>query len=182
VFPVGAYYALRTGGDAFAVLRTVRGVVLQMEPDATIENVATMRQIVDNRLRRPRMYLVLLGIFAATAIALAVGGIYGVMAHAVARRTRDIGIRRALGASAGHVVAQIVGNAALLTGLGIVAGLLGAAALTRSLASLLFGIQPLDATTFAAVALLFAVVGIAASLVPARRAMDVDPLVAIREP
>src|SRR5438093_7692358 len=116
----------------------------------------------------------LLGIFAVLAVLLAAVGIYGVMAYSVTRRTREIGIRMALGAARADVLSLVLGQTLALTVAGIVLGLAGAAALTRYLAGMLFGVTPLDPTTFAAVAVIFGAVAICAALTPARRATNVD--------
>jgi len=122
----------------------------------------------------------LLGIFAGLAVVLAAVGVYGLMSFLVAQRTREIGIRMAIGARAGDVLRLIVMRAVLLTGTGVALGLLGALLLTRLLESLLFGVKPTDPLTFAGVAAVLGIVAIAASVVPARRAARVDPLIALR--
>ena len=122
----------------------------------------------------------MLGFFAATAAALEVMGVYGVLSYLVAQRTREIGVRMALGATRTDVLARIVRNGFLLISLGIVLGLVGAAATTRVLDGMLFGITSLDPLTFVAVAVMFAAVATFASCVPARRATMVDPMIALR--
>jgi putative ABC transport system permease protein len=176
----GTYFAVRTDSDPAAIVTAVRGVVRQMDPSAAVDNVATMEQIVSNAMSRPRLYAVLLGIFAGVAMVLAVIGIYGVLAHVVAHRAREIGIRMALGAQRFQVVGLVLRQTVVLTIVGIVAGLAGAAALSRYVEGLLFGLTPLDLTTFAAVVVMFVAVATLASYVPARRAARVDPLVALR--
>jgi putative ABC transport system permease protein len=126
------------------------------------------------------MYAVLLGTLAALAVALAAAGIYGVMAYTVAQRTREIGIRVALGARPGSVLRLVMGQSALLSVAGVVIGLAGAMRTTTYLQGLLFGLTPLDPATFAGVALLFLAVATLASFVPALRATAVDPSVALR--
>jgi len=145
-----------------------------------VDNIATMDEIVSSSIARPRLYAVLLATFAGVAVTLAAIGIYGVMSFSVARRTREIGIRIALGARHAAVMGLVLRHGAMLTGLGLIGGLAAAAALTRSLRGLLFGITPLDHSTFAAVTLLFAAIALLAAYVPARRATAVDPLAAIR--
>ena len=178
--PAGAYYAIRTGGDPEGVVTDVRALVRQINPLATLDNVATMDQIVSNALTRPRLYSVLLGLFAGIASLLAAAGIYGVMTFAVTQRTREIGIRMALGAQRAEVLALVLRQSTALTLMGIALGLGAAAATTRSLQGLLFGLTPLDPMTFVAVAVLFASVATLAAYVPARRATRVDPLIALR--
>jgi putative ABC transport system permease protein len=122
----------------------------------------------------------MLSVFASVAAILAAIGIYGVLAYAVVQRTREIGIRMALGAQRAQVLALVLGKGAILTAAGIALGLAGAAAGTRLLQDLLFGVTPLDPTTFAAVSVLFGLVAMVACYVPARRATAVDPMVALR--
>ena len=131
-------------------------------------------------LARPRFYAVMLGVFAGVACVLAAIGIYGVLAYAVAQRTREIGIRMALGAQRVQVLALVLRSGAFLTIAGIALGLAGAAAGTRLLQGMLFGITPLDPQTFVAVSVLFGAVATLASYLPARRATRVDPMVALR--
>ena len=181
VFPAGAYYAVRTAVDPTSVIGHVHGIVMQAEPQASLENIATMDQIVSNGMTRPRMYAVLLGIFAGVAVALGAAGIYGVMAYAVTERTRELGIRMALGAQRAEVLGIVLRQSTSLTVAGMALGLAAAVAATRYLEAFLFGLTPLDPATFAAVALLFASVATGAALVPARRATRVDPLIALRQ-
>ena len=179
-FPTGTYYAIRTAADPTSMLATMRALIRERDPQATIDDVATMQQIVANSVMRPRVYAVLLGVFAAVAIALAGVGLHGVMAYSVTQRTREIGIRMALGAQSLEVLRLVMGRSAALTMVGLVAGLGGAIATTRYLEGLLFGVTPLDPATFIAVSSAFAVVAALAALVPARRATRVDPIVALR--
>jgi len=176
----GTYFAVRTDADPAAIAASVRGVVRQLDEAATVDNIATMDQIVSNAMSRPRLYAVLLGIFAGVAMILAAIGIYGVLSYLVAHRAREIGIRMALGAQRFRVVALVLRQTAVLTVVGVVVGVIGAAALSRYLEGLLFGLTPLDATTFVAVVVMFAAVAMLASYVPARRATRVNPLVALR--
>jgi putative ABC transport system permease protein len=175
------YFALRTEGDPATVLPQVRDVVRQVDPQGAIYNVASMDLIVSNAVARPRMYAVLLGIFASVAVLLAVIGIYGVMAYAVAQRTRELGIRIALGARRAQVLGLVLRQSLALIVIGIALGLSGAAAVTRYLKGLLFGLTPLDTPTFLAVSLTFALVATLASYLPARRATRIDPLIALRD-
>jgi putative ABC transport system permease protein len=176
----GSYFAVRTDADLAAIAASVRDAVRQMDPSATVSNIATMDQIVSNAMSRPRLYAVLLGIFAGVAMMLSAIGIYGVLSYLVAHRGREIGIRMALGAQRSVVVALVLRQTAVLTTVGVVVGLIGAAALSRYLEGLLFGLTPLDVTTFVAVTVMFAAVAMLASYIPARRATRVDPLVALR--
>ncbi len=176
----GTYFAIRTGADPSALASSVRGIVRQLDPTATVDNIATMEQIVSNAMARPRLFAVLLGIFAGVAMILAAIGIYGVLGYMVSHRAREIGIRMALGAPRFQVVALVLRQTAVLTVVGVTLGVAGAAALSRYLEGLLFELTPLDVTTFAAVVVMFGVVAALASYVPARRATRVDPLVALR--
>jgi putative ABC transport system permease protein len=180
VFPAGAYYAVRTSVDPESIIPSVRGIVQQLDPQATLFYVAPMTDVVASTISRPRLYAVLMGIFSAVGLGLAVIGIYGVMAYSVAQRTREIGIRVALGARRAQVITLVVRQSAVLTVVGIVLGLSGAAMLSRYLEGLLFGVTPLDPATFAGAAALFMLVALAAAVGPTRRATGVDPLVALR--
>ena len=180
LLPVGAYYTLRTTGDASQAVNAVRTVVRQLDPNATLDHVATMEEIVSNSIVRPRMYAVLVAIFSAVAVALASIGLYGVMSYSVAQRRREIGIRIALGAQRGQVMGMVLRCSTVLAAIGIAIGLAGAAGVTRFLQGMLFGVTPFDPPTFALVAALFASIALVASYVPARRATSVDPLEALR--
>ena len=180
VFPVGPYYAIRTNRDPESIVPGVRAIVQQMDAQASLFYIAPMEQVVASTISRPRLYATLLGVFSVIGLGLAVIGIYGVMSYSVAQRTREIGIRVALGAKRRQVIALVLGQSAVLTVIGIVLGLSGAAMLSRYLEGLLFGVTPLDPTTFAAATALFALVALVAALGPVRRATGVDPLVALR--
>lgn len=158
----------------------IRDVIRAMDKEQPVYNVRPMIQLVDSSIAQRRFNLTLLGGFALLALVLASIGIYGVMSYSVAQRTREIGVRMALGAQTRDVLKMILGQALGLTLIGLVSGLFGAFALTRFLASLLFGVTTTDATTFTVVSLVLGVVALAACLVPARRATKVDPLVALR--
>jgi putative ABC transport system permease protein len=180
VFPLGAYFAARTHGDRDDLVHQVRAIATGVEPEAGVFNVATMDGIVANRMSRPRLYAVLLGTFAGIAVVLAFVGIYGVIAYTVSQRTREIGIRMALGASSARVRRMVLAQSLAVAAGGIAAGLGAAAGLSRSLRGLLFGVEPLDPLTFAVVTMAFVVVvGIAAWL-PSRRATTIMPVVALR--
>jgi putative ABC transport system permease protein len=174
------YFAVRTKSDPLSIVPAVRNAVHAIDPQVGLDNVATMEQIVANSISRPRLYAVLLGIFAAVSVTLAGIGIYGLTAYSVVRRTREIGIRMALGSSASQVRNLVIRQSMVLVAAGIVIGCSGAAALTRFLQGLLFGVEPFDALTLLSVVGLFLFVGIVASYAPARRATRVDPLVALR--
>jgi putative ABC transport system permease protein len=180
LFPVGAYYALRTDADEGTIMASVRRVVRELDAEAGLFNIASMDQLVATTIARPRMYAVLLAIFASVGVVLAAVGIYGVLAYSVTQRTREIGIRMALGAQRSAVITLVLGESVVLTAIGIVLGVAGAAAITRYLEKMLFGLTPLDPLTFVAVSFLFAAVAALASWVPARRATTVSPLIALR--
>jgi putative ABC transport system permease protein len=126
------------------------------------------------------MYAVLLGIFAAVAVLLAVIGIYGVMAHSVTSRTREIGVRMALGAQKSEVVTHVLRQSALSIGVGLALGLAGATAMTKYLEGMLFGVTPLDGLTFVAVSVLFLAVALFAAFLPSQRAAKINPVLALR--
>jgi putative ABC transport system permease protein len=175
-------FFVRTDRDPATLMPTVRSLVNRVDSAAGIDVMLPMEQLVASSLTRPRFYAILLGIFAAIAAVLGAIGIYGVLAYVVGQRTQEIGIRMALGAERGAVLGLILilrRGIALMT-IGITVGLAGAAGLNRYLSGMLFDLTPLDSATYAAVAVLFAAVGVAASYLPARRATQVDPVVALR--
>jgi putative ABC transport system permease protein len=174
------YFALRVEGDSGPAARSIRDMARQVDAQAMVEDIAPMEQIVFDSIARPRLFTVLLAIFAAAAALLAAIGIYGVMAYAVARRMRELGIRVALGAHRKDLLRLVLGQGLVLTGAGIGLGLAGAAAVTRYLGGMLFGLTPLDPATFIGVAALFSAVATMAAYVPARRATEVDPMIALR--
>jgi len=171
---------VRLNGDADALLSSIRPLVRQLDPLAFVDNVAPMENLVSNTYARPRLYALVLGIYALVAIGLAAVGIYGVIAFAVVQQTREIGIRMALGARRRQVQALVVRDIALVAGLGLAIGLGGAVWSSRLFDGLLFGISPLDRGTYALVAAAFAAIAMLAALVPARRASAVDPVTALR--
>jgi putative ABC transport system permease protein len=177
---LGPYYALRHEADDALVLSRVQDLVHRMDDQAGLFNVATMEQLVSNGISRPRLYAVLLGVFAVVAGVLAVIGLYGVMAYSVAQRTPEIGIRMALGAQRRQVLRLVLGQSFILTVSGIALGVAGALVTTRSLGGMLYGITPLDLRTFVGVSIVFAAAAMAAAWIPANRATKIDPLLAIR--
>ena len=139
-----------------------------------------MEEVRSMSVVSPRLNLLLFGLFAALALVLASVGIYGVTAYSVAQRTREIGIRMALGATQAQVMRDVLGYGVRLTSLGLVFGLAGALAGTRVLSSLLYGVRSTDAITFVAVSMVLTAVAFMASYLPARRAIRVDPIIALR--
>ena len=171
---------MRTRTDPALTLRAAYGVVQSLDRDLPVYDALTLESMVNRSLGQPRFYLLLLAVFAVLAVVLAAVGIYGVMAYSVQQRTREIGIRMALGASADRVVSMVVGRGLMLAVLGVALGTAGAYAVTRVLRGLLYGVSERDPLTFAGVAVLLGVVALVASWIPARRAARVDPLVAMR--
>jgi putative ABC transport system permease protein len=176
----GVYVAARTGGEAAALAPAVRRESQAIDPSQPLYQVNTMEQVVADSIATQRLSTTLLGFFAAVALALAGVGIYGVMSYAVSQRRHEIGIRMALGAQPRDVLRMVVGQGMLLAGLGLALGLAGAFALTRVMASLLYGVSATDPLVFLSVPFALAAVALVANLVPARRAMRVDPMVALR--
>jgi putative ABC transport system permease protein len=170
---------VRTQGGA-TPLNALRTTVASIAPGVPIYGVSTMQQKISGTLARSHFDTFLLSIFAATALLLSSVGIYGVLSYTVAQRTRDIGIRMALGASQAQVMCDVLAQGMRLTILGLMFGLAGALAVTRVLSSLLYGVGSTDAATFVAVSMLLATVALMASYLPSRHATRIDPLVALR--
>jgi putative ABC transport system permease protein len=171
---------VRASSPPAALERPVREAIWLVDKERPIYGVATMDQVIAESVAQRRFAMLLLAAFAGLALLLALVGIYGVMAYSVTERTHEIGIRSALGATRRQILELVLGQAMVFTAAGIGLGLLGAAALTRLLATLLFEVKPIDAVTFASVAVLLAFVALLACLIPARRAARVDPMVALR--
>jgi putative ABC transport system permease protein len=171
---------VRTATDPSSAIRAVKEQVYAVDKDQPMYKIRTMDQVVADSESSPRFTLVLLGIFATVALALAAVGIYGVISYTVTQRTREIGIRIALGAERHDVLRLVVGQGLGLSLFGVAAGLGAAFALTRLMSSLLFGVSATDPVIFASASLFLAMVALMASYVPARRAMTVDPMVSLR--
>jgi putative ABC transport system permease protein len=171
---------VRAQGDPENLFNGVRRAVYATDPDQPIARLDTMERVVAASVAGQRFNMALLGAFAALALALAAVGIYGVTAYSVSQRTREMGLRMALGARPGALQRMVLKEAGLLAGVGLAAGLALALMATRLMASLLFGVPPTDPATFAAVALTLGAVALAAAWLPGRRATRVDPMVALR--
>ena len=171
---------MRSTVDPNALISSARSIIHQMDPDLTIFDVQTMQERLDRSLWTRRTYSWLFGVFAGLALIMAIAGIYGVISYAVTQRTREIGIRIALGAEPRQVLAEVLRQGMTLATVGVLIGLIGAFAATRLLQSLLAGISPHDPWAFAAVSILLVVAALVANLIPARRASKVDPMVALR--
>jgi putative ABC transport system permease protein len=174
------FVVARAAADPLSLSSALRGAVAAMDKNLAVSNVSAMEEITARSIGQERFTLLLLGVFSALALLLAVAGIYGVMSYAVAQRTHEIGVRVALGAQTRDVLKMVVtqGMALVFAGVGI--GLASALALTRFIRGLLFGVSATDPMTFAGVAALLALVALVACYVPARRATKVDPMIALR--
>jgi putative ABC transport system permease protein len=171
---------LRTAGDPMAVARTVASVIRSVDPDMPVYDVKTMEDRISETTGQPRFEAAIVAFFAAAALFLAAIGIFAVVAHSTAQRTQEIGIRMALGADAPRVVQTVMRDGLRPVLLGVALGMGGALALSRILASVLFHVAPTDPSTFLLSALVLTLVAIAACLGPARRATQVDPMIALR--
>ena len=172
--------ALRVDGDPLAVVPFLRAAVRRVHPDAAVDDVMTMNTRISVSVAEPRFNAVVLGFFGVTALTLAAVGVYGVIAHAVSRRRREIGIRMALGALRHDVLGLVLRQSAWSVGVGTVAGLVGAGAVTQFLDSLLFGVATTDIATFLAAPALLLLVAALACYLPARRATRLDPAMVLR--
>ncbi len=180
-FPaMSAAFAVRTEGDPLRFVNAVRGAVLAIDRDQPISAVQTMERMVEASEGQRRLVAMLLGLFAGTALLLAMVGIYGAIAYSVSQRTNEMGIRRALGAQPIDILRLVMGPGFGLTLAGAALGMGGAIALTRVIRSLLFQVSSTDPWTYAGIAVLFLLVAMAASYIPARRATRVDPTAALR--
>jgi len=177
-----SYMALvvRATASPESLATSAREAVWAVDKDQRITNMKTMRQYLSEAVAAKRFNMTLLGVFASLAMILAAAGIYGVMSYSITQRTHEIGIRMALGAAQGDVLKLVVGQAMTLALVGVSTGLVASFALTRVMSSLLFGVTATDPLTFAAIPVLLTGVALAACFVPARRAMKVDPIIALR--
>lgn len=175
-----ASLVVRAYGDARQIMREAELAVHRVDPDQAVSDLQTMDSVFSDSVSAPRFQLVLLLVFAGIALALAIIGVYGVVSYSVTQRTQEIGIRVALGARAGDVIQMVLQEAVLLAGVAVVLGLSGAFALTRLLQSLLFEVTPTDPVTLGVVATAVLFVAVASAFVPARRAVRVNPMIALR--
>jgi putative ABC transport system permease protein len=171
---------LHTTRDPRSVVADARAVIKQLDPSLAIDQIKTLDAVLAESVAEPRFYMILLTAFAAVAIALSAIGIYGVVAYLVGQRSRELGIRMALGASPASVVQMVVREGVAMVAVGVGVGLAGALALTQLMGALLFGVRATDPLTYAAVTLLLGVVALVAASVPASRAARVDPALAMR--
>jgi putative ABC transport system permease protein len=173
---------LRSAGDPLALAQPLRAIIRDLDPGLAVTEIAVLRDLVGQSLDEERFRTILLAAFAGVALLLSLIGIYGVLAFVVARRTGEIGLRMALGAERGRVLTEVLRSGARLIALGLLIGLAVAAFASRSLESMLFGLQALDATTYIAVAVTLSIAAFLACWIPAARAARVEPLTALRRP
>jgi predicted permease len=177
----GLSLAVRTKSDPHAAANAVAGAIHEFGPDIPVSNVFSMDDLIAQSMSPQRFNVMLLAAFAGLALLLAAVGIYGVLSYTVRRRVREIGIRMALGASQSDILRLVVSDGMKPILLGVALGVIAAIALSRLVASLLFGVPPTDPMTFTAVTLLLVIVGIAANTLPAYRATKVEPTQTLRE-
>jgi len=179
-FLSGMTFAVRTAAQPASMATAMRGVLREVDRNQPVQSIAAMTDLVAKTTAEPQFQTRLIAIFAMLALLLAAIGMYGVLACAVAERTREIGIRMALGAEKNDITRMILRRSLLLVSAGVALGVAGALAVTRVLAKLLFEVKPSDPATFLGVAALLVAVALLAGLLPARRATRVDPLIALR--
>jgi putative ABC transport system permease protein len=171
---------VRTRGEPLDAVPALRGLLKSLDQNLPVERISTMNMVIGDSLQSTRFNTVLLGLFAAIALALAAVGIYGVVTWNVTQRTREIGVRLALGANRSNVLLLVIGQAMRVVILGIALGVVGSLAMAHTLQSLLFGISAFDPLTFVGVVGLLAASALLACWLPARRATKVDPMIALR--
>jgi predicted permease len=181
-FPLDrAMFAVRTLGDPLQLVSAIRREIAAVDRHQAVTAVRTMESVIEASEGRRRSITTLLSIFAASGLLLVIIGIYGVLASSVSQRTREVGIRRALGAQPADVLRLVIGQGLALLAAGVALGIAGAIAATRVMEGLLFQVSPTDPTTFAAVAVILLLVTLAASYIPARRALGIEPAVALKD-
>ena len=178
----GMALVVRTASDPKGFVESIRREVLAVDAEQPIYDVAAMVDVVSRSVFLPRVSMLLLGAFAISALLLAVVGIYGVVSYTVTQRTRELGVRMALGADANSTLRLVLGKSMMLIGAGAACGLVASVAVTRVMSGLLYDVSPLDPAVFAGVSIVLATAGFVASLIPALRATRVDPIVALRVP
>ena len=176
----GMALVVRTASDPKGFIDSIRREILAIDAEQPIYDASTMVDVVSRSVFLPRISMLLLGAFALTALLLAVVGIYGVVSYSVTQRTRELGVRMALGAAAADTLRLVLGRSLRLVAAGTACGLVASLAVTRVMSGLLYDVSPLDPVVFVGVSLLLAGAGLVASLVPARRATRVDPIEALR--
>src|SRR6185436_13379196 len=173
-------FAARTTGDPTSIIADLRAIARDIDPRLAVDAAVPMERVVSGLTTRPRFYAAILTTFGAIAGFIAVIGLYGVLSYVVGQRTKELGIRMALGARRGAVLKLVLRQGAAIVAIGVAVGIAGAVALTRYLEGMLYGLGTLDVTTFAVVAVAFAAVAMVAAYLPARRATAIDPLSALR--
>ena len=171
---------IRTTGDPYDVLPAVKSAVLDVLPDVPLRNVRTMEEVLSRRIAQRKLNMLLLGLFGLLGLVISAVGIYGVLAYVVSQRTREIGVRMALGATRGKVVGMVLTNALVLVATGLVVGGIGAWYLSSAASTFLFRLESNDPRAFAAAIVALSLAALVASAIPARRAATVDPVVALR--
>jgi predicted permease len=179
-FPTQMTLVVRTDGDVATLATRLRAAVASVDPSVPVKSVRPLDDLVSNSAARARFTMLLLATFAAVALVLGAVGVYGVVAYAVARRTREIGVRMALGARATDVLAMVLREGGTLTAIGVALGIAGALVTSRVLAGFLFGVTPTDLAVFVSVPAVLGIVALGACVIPARRAARVDPVTALR--
>jgi putative ABC transport system permease protein len=174
------YFVVRTNTAAGTFKGAFQSRLANIDTEIRLSRISSMDDLIRSSLKRPRFNLVLVAIFATTALLLAAVGIYGVMSYLVEQQTREIGIRSALGAKRSHILKLVIGRGVGMASAGIALGLVAAFGLTRFLAGLLYGVAAVDPITFIGISILLLIVAVLACYIPARRATKVDPLVALR--
>jgi ABC-type antimicrobial peptide transport system permease subunit len=171
---------VRTAGDPLALAAPIRELIRSIDDEVVVGEVQPLAQVASDSIARPRLLTALLSGFGVLALLLGAVGLYGVMAYGTVQRTREFGVRLALGARTREVLGLVARDAAKLAGIGVALGLVGALGLTRLLESQLYGVTAIDPLVFAGAAVLLAVVALAAALLPALRAARTDPMTALR--
>lgn len=179
-FMMKVSFVVRTASNSINQAAGIRSAIWEVDKDQPVEKIQTMKQVLSDSISDRHFYMFLLGIFAGLALVLAMAGIYAVMSYFVSERTHEIGLRMALGAGRSRVLRLVIGEGLILTFIGVAFGVSGALVMTRYLASLLYGLSPIDPATFVAVSSGLSAVALLACYIPARRAMRVDPMVALR--